>query len=170
MHRPLWLRHLNRKKHTLLWPKNVSISHRFPSLISLFLGRTTTVANVIAISAEEMGDLRKGSETKWITARQWSSPDTWPPFRGSWVVGSWEVRMNGRTDWGLDGLTYGSRNLPQKEACHNELWCHFEERTLHRFARARRCSVWFTTLEVRGSESIGVCNVCQSHLMLPRGS
>lgn len=42
-----------------------------------------TVANVVAIGAEEMGDLSKGSATKWITVRQCCSPDTRPPFPGS---------------------------------------------------------------------------------------
>lgn len=42
-----------------------------------------TVANVVAIGAEEMGDLSKGSATKRITVRQCCSPDTRPPFPGS---------------------------------------------------------------------------------------
>lgn len=101
-----------------------------------------------------------------------------------WVLSSWF--MGGKNEWS-DGLRAGWIDVwnqehvvmplhkkqvyhKKKEACHNELRCHFEERTLHRFARARRCSVWFTTLEVRGSVSKGVCNVCQSYPMLPRGS
>lgn len=81
-------------------------------MLVVSLGRDT-MANVIAISAEEMGDLRKGSETKWITARQWPSPDTWPPFLGSLSDsgGSREARANGRMGWRMDGLTYGSRNM-----------------------------------------------------------
>lgn len=41
------------------------------------------MANVVAIGAEEMGDLSKGSATKRITVRQCCSPDTRPPFPGS---------------------------------------------------------------------------------------
>lgn len=49
-----------------------------------FLGRRyQDMVDVIAISAEKLADLRKGSATKWITARQWPSPDTCPPFPGS---------------------------------------------------------------------------------------
>lgn len=74
------------------------------------------MANVIAISAEEIGDLRKGSETKWITARQWPSPGL--HSLGPWVT--WLVHgrheTNGRMNWGMDGLSYGSRNM---------LWCPF---------------------------------------------
>lgn len=50
-----------------------------------------------------MGGLRKESEAKWITARHWSSPDTWPPFLGSWVA-SCSGRAGGGRGWkGMDG-------------------------------------------------------------------
>lgn len=55
------------------------------------------MVDVIAISAEKLADLRKGSATKWITARQWPSPDTCPPFPGSLsdLVPGWHQRING---------------------------------------------------------------------------
>lgn len=73
-----------------------------------------------------MGAQRKGSETNWITAHQWPSPDTWPSFPGSLSDLVWgrHERLNGQiagsmnrhTEMGRRGhLPWRAADLPRKK-------------------------------------------------------
>lgn len=89
------------------------------------------MANVLAIGAEEIGDPGKESETKWITARQWPSPDTWPPFPGSLsnLVHGRQRQMDGWID--VRKEKYAVMPLHEEQVyhkkggtCRYELLCH----------------------------------------------
>ena len=177
----LRLRQLNWKKYTPLRPKNFGMSFSSPYL-SFLEKRYQDMANVIAISAEAMGDLRKGSETKWIIVRQWPSPDTWPSFPGSLgdLVHGRHKRRKGWTDWSTEvgiychalsqagGLPLERRDLPwwitvSFWEVHTEKTCKTEEMLYIIYLlggegfQVKRCihCLSSTTDTLQGSESLG---------------
>lgn len=100
---------------------------------------------------KKKGELRKGSETKWITARQWPSPGTWPPFPGSLsaLVQGWHRQVNGWIEGWMDWHKYmlscpfsNGRSTIRKERLSVMNYCGiFSKKTLQRLSRVRRCSV-----------------------------
>ena len=130
-----------------------------------------TMANVAAIGAEEMGDLSKGSETKWITVRQCCSPDTRPPFPGSpsdllGFVGG----PNEWTDGWIDVLKnkYAVMPLHKQQVCHEQWPRRVEKGALHSFAGAGRCPVWSASPRRWGAPSQKVYAMTVNHILPPR--
>ena len=107
------------KEDTQVWPKNVSISLKCFTLISVFLRRDTKAWQMQYLLVHKQWET-KGKGAKQNGLQRVSGPPLTHGLHSPslWVTwsGSWEAQTSRRMDWGLKGLTYGITNM---------LWCAF---------------------------------------------
>lgn len=95
------------------WAYNDRISQKSPRLSSVSLGRDPKdMENVIAISAQETAELKKGSETKWIKVCLTHGLHSLDP----WVMRFMES-MDGWMNWTIDIGSVVMRASPRSDSC-----------------------------------------------------